>query len=167
MWVLGAVLDMSDIRDQLVDEIYITKDSFFAAGTNQIIRYTHDGNKEVYRTTIYGYQIADFSSASGTPTFLLTPRGGDFHAVKLMTLAEGSAANTVETFLQLPGEGVAAFIMNNRLVVASREKLFTYSIRAKLQSEATFERPIDAAVKLTDSILMLSSNGTYYLTTVK
>ncbi len=156
-----------NIQDQLVDEIYITSKSFFAAGTNQIIRYTHDGNKEVYRNTIYGYQIADFSSASGTPTFLLTPRGGDFHSVRLLTLEEGGAANPVETYLQLPGEGVAAFIMNNRLVVASREKLFTYSIRARLQSEATFEQPIDAAVKLTDSILMLSSNGTYYLTTTK
>ena len=156
-----------NIQDQLVDEIYVTSDSFFAAGTNQIIRYTHDGNKEIYRYTIYGYQIADFSSASGTPTFLLTPRGGDFHSVKLLTLAEGTAANAVETYLQLPGEGVAAFIMNNRLIVAGREKLYNYSIRARLQSEATFDQPIDAAVKLTDSILLLSSNGTYYLTTVR
>lgn len=161
------VIGVITIQDQLVDDVYITQKSFFAAGTNQIIRYTHDGNKEVYRNTIYGYQIADFSAASGTPTFLLTPRGGDFHSVKLLTLLEDSAPEPVETYLQLPGEGVAAFIMNNRLVVAGREKLFTYSVRAKLQSEATFEQPIDAAVKLTDNTLLVSSNGTYYLTRMK
>ena len=157
---------MMTIQNQLVDDLYITKNSVFVAATNQIFRFTHDGNKEAYRTTVYGYEVVDFSSASDNPTFLLTPRGGDFHSVKILTLAEDSAANAVETYLQLPTEGVDAFIMGNMLVVASREKLLTYSLKGKLSSEATFEQPIDAAVKLTNSILMVSSNGTYYLVKV-
>lgn len=156
-----------NVQDQLVDDVYITEASLFAAGTNQIIRYTHDGNKEVYRTTVYGYRVADFSSASDSPTFLLTPRGSDFHSVRMLTLAESSAPAPVDTFLQLPAEGIAAYIMGGRLVVASREKVFTYSLKGKLLAEATFEQPVDAAIKLTDRILMLSSNGTYYLATVK
>ena len=154
------------IQGQLVDELFITDNSVFVAATNQIIRYTHDGNKEVYRNTIYGYEPVDFSSASSSPTFLLTPRGGDFHTVKILTLAEDSAANAVETYLQLPAEGVNAFIMGSRLAVVSREKVFTYSLKGKLQSTAGFEQAIDSAVKLTDTTLMLSSNGTYYLANV-
>ena len=46
----------------------------FVICTNQIIRYIHEGNKEIYRTMIYGYEVLDFSTSSGTPTFLLTPR---------------------------------------------------------------------------------------------
>lgn len=157
---------MVTIQNQLVDDLYITQNSIFVAATNQIFRFTHDGNKEAYRMTVYGYEVVDFSSASDSPTFLLTPRGGDFHSVKILTLEEGGAAAEVETYLQLPTEGVDAFIMGSSLVVASREKLLTYSLKGKLSAEAMFEQPIDAAVKLTNSILMVSSNGTYYLVKV-
>lgn len=157
------VTGMIHVQNQLVNEIYITSNSMFVVCTNQIIRYIHEGNKEIYRTMIYGYESVDFSNASGTPTFLLTPRGGDFHTVRIMTLQEGSAAEPVETTLQLPTEGVSAFIMGSKLVVASREQLFTYSLKGKLSTTATFELPIDAAAKLDDSKLLLSSNGMYYL----
>lgn len=161
-----AITGVMNIQGQLVDRIYITDESMFVIATNQIIRYTHDGNKEVYRDMIYGYEVVDCTNASGTPTFLMTPRGGDFHTVKLLTLTEGSDANAVETYLQLPAEGVDAFIMGSKLVVASREKLFTYTTKGKLSSTATFDQPIDTAIKLNDSVLMLSSNGTYYLSDV-
>ena len=131
--------------------------------TKQIIRYTHEGNKEIYRVTIYGYKAVDFSNASGTPTFLLTTRGGDFHTVRILTLAEEDAPAPVETTLQLPAEGVSAFIMGGRLIVASREQMFTYTLKGKLSATATFEQPIDTAIKLTDAKLLLSSNGMYYL----
>lgn len=154
---------MIHVQNQLVNEIYITPNSMFVVCTNQIIRYIHAGNKEIYRTTIYGYEVLDFSFASGTPTFLLTTRGGDFHTVRILTLAEEDAPAPVETTLQLPAEGVSAFIMGSRLSVASREQLFTYTIKGKLSATATFEQPIDTAIKLTDAKLLLSSNGMYYL----
>ncbi|MDO4572338.1 MAG: DUF5711 family protein [Clostridia bacterium] len=155
------------IQNQLVDKLYLTADSIFVVGTNQIIRYTHDGNKEVYRFTIYGYEVVDFSSAGDEPTFLLTPRGGDFHSVKMLTLEEDASPDEVETYLQLPMEGVAAFIMGGRLVVASRERVLTYTLVGRLSSEANFELPVDAAVKLTDSVLLLSSGGIYYLANIR
>ena len=151
------------VQNQLVNDIYITPNSMFVVCTNQIIRYIHEGNKEIYRTMIYGYEVLDFSYSSGTPTFLLTTRGGDFHTVRMLTLAEDAAPEPVETTLQLPAEGVSAFIMGSRLSVASREQLFTYTIKGKLSATATFAQPIDAAVKLTDAKLLLSSNGMYYL----
>ena len=157
------VTGLIHVQNQLVNDIYITSKSMFVVCTKQIIRYIHEGNKEIYRTTIYGYEPVDFSNASGTPTFLLTPRGGDFHTVRILTLAEDSAPEPVETTLQLPTEGVSTFIMGSKLVVASREQLFTYSLKGKQTATATFEQPIDSAVKLTDSKLLLSSNGMYYL----
>lgn len=157
------VTGLIHVQTQLVNEIYITPNSMFVVCTNQIIRYIHEGNKEIYRTTIYGYEVLDFSYASGTPTFLLTTRGGDFHTVRILTLAEEDAPAPVETTLQLPAEGVSAFIMGSRLAVASREQLFTYTIKGKLSATATFQQPIDVAVKLTDAKLLLSSNGMYYL----
>ncbi len=157
------VTGLIHVQNQLVNDIYITPSSMFVVCTNQIIRYIHEGNKEIYRTMIYGYEVLDFSFASGTPTFLLTTRGGDFHTVRIMTLAEADAPALVETTLQLPAEGVSAFIMGSRLSVASREQLFTYTTKGKLSATATFEQPIDAAIKLTDAKLLLSSNGMYYL----
>lgn len=157
------VTGMIHVQNQLVDDIYITPNSIFVVCTNQIIRYIHEGNKEIYRTMIYGYEVLDFSYSSGTPTFLLTTRGGNFHTVRILTLAEDAAPAPVETTLQLPAEGVSAFIMGSRLSVASREQLFTYTIKGKLSATATFEQPIDTAIKLTDAKLLLSSNGMYYL----
>lgn len=157
------VTGMIHVQNQLVDDIFITPNSMFVVCTNQIIRYIHEGNKEIYRTTIYGYEVLDFSFASGTPTFLLTTRGGDFHTVRMLTLAEEDAAEPVETTLQLPTEGVSAYIMGSRLCVASREQLFTYTIKGKLSATATYQQPIDEAIKLTDNKLLLSSNGMYYI----
>ena len=154
---------MIHVQNQLVNDIYITPNSMFLVCTNQIIRYIHAGNKEIYRTMIYGYEVLDFSYASGTPTFLLTTRGGDFHTVRILTLAEDAEPTPIETTLQLPTEGVSAFIMGSRLSVASREQLFTYTIKGKLSATATFEQPVDAAIKLTDNKLLLSSNGMYYI----
>lgn len=152
------------IQSQLVDRVYFTQNSIFVVGTNQIIRYTHD-NKEIYRTTVYGYQVIDYTLAD-TPTLLMTPRGGDMHSVKMLTLSEGTEPALTETYLQLPTEGVAAYMMNGTLVVASREKVYTYTLKGKLSREASFEQPVDDAVKLTERVLMLSSNGIYYLATM-
>ena len=162
-FVQQEITGLIHVQNQLVDQIYITPDSMFVVATNQIIRYTHEGNKEIYRTTIYGYKAVDFSNASGTPTFLLTTRGGDFHTVKIMTLQEGSEASPVETTLQLPTEGVAAFIMGSRLEVVSRVNLYTFTLKGKLSATAAFEQAVDEAVKLTDTKLLLSSNGMYYI----
>ena len=161
--VKNEVSGMIHVQNQLVNDVFITPNSMFVVCTNQIIRYIHAGNKEIYRTTIYGYEALDFSYASGTPTFLLTTRGGDFHTVRILTLAEEDAPAPVETTLQLPAEGVSAFIMGGRLIVASREQMFTYTLKGKLSATATFEQPIDTAIKLTDAKLLLSSNGMYYL----
>lgn len=165
-FVKREITGMMHVQGQLSDELYITGSSMFVAATNQIIRYVHEGNKEVYRTTIYGYRAVDFSDASDSPTFLLTPRGGDFHSVRILTLAEDAEPSPVETNLQLPTEGVAAFIMGSRLVVVSREKVYTYTLKGKLSTTASFEQPVDAAVKLNDDTLLLSSNGMYYLSGV-
>jgi hypothetical protein len=161
-FVQQEITGLIHVQSQLVDEVYITENSMFVVATNQIIRYTHEGNKEIYRVTIYGYQAVDFSDASGSPTFLLTTRGGDFHTVKILTLEEDSEPSSVETTLQLPTEGVAAFIMNGRLIVVSRENVYTYSLTGNLSSTASFEQAVDEAVKLTDAKLLLSSNGMYY-----
>lgn len=162
-----ASIGVMQVQDQLVDSLYITSNSVFAAGTSQIIRYTHDGNKEIYREMVYGFKVLDFSNASGTPTFLLAPREGNMHAIKLLTLKEADASGAVETHLQLPSEGVAGYIMNGALVVVSRDKLYTYTLLGKLSSTASFELPVDEAIKLSDTMLLLLSNGTYYTAKVR
>lgn len=162
-----ASIGVMQVQDQLIDSLYITANSVFAAGTSQIIRYTHAGNKEIYREMVYGYQVLDFSDASGTPTFLLAPREGNMHAVKLLTLQESDASGAVETHLQLPSEGVAGYIMNGALVVVAREKLYTYTLRGRLSSTATLELPVDEAIKLSDTMLLLLSNGAYYTAKVR
>ncbi|MDO4492254.1 MAG: hypothetical protein Q4C53_00040 [Clostridia bacterium] len=154
------------VQNQLVEEVYITPNSLFLSGTNQIIRYTHDGNKEAYRVTDYGYRTLDFSDAGGDAVFLLTPRGGDMHSVKLLTLKEGASADTKETYMQLPGEGVSGFIMNNRLVVVAEKRLYIFSMKGKLTETANLQYPIERAEKLSDSMLLLLSNGKWYTASV-
>ncbi len=150
------------IQSQLVADMYITQNSFFIGGTNQILRYTHDGNKESYRVMVYGYRILDFSTSSSSPMFLLTPRGGDMHSVKLLTVSDSDDSLTKETYLQLPSEGVAGFLMNGSLVVVSEDKMFTYTTSGRLSETAALQYPIKNAYKLSDTVLLLESEGKYY-----
>ena len=88
------------------------------------------------------------------------------HSVKMLTLQESETADATETYLQLPTEGVAAYMMNGSLVVVSREKLYVYTLKGKLSREASIDVPVDDAVKLTEKILLIASNGTYYLVNI-
>lgn len=150
------------VQNQLVEELYITTSSIFVSGTNQILRYTHDGLKETYRVTDYGYRVLDFSRTDSEAVFLLTPRGGDMHSVKLLRLKEGESAETTETYLQLPSEGVAGFIMNGQLVVVSENRLYKYTMKGKLSETALFQYPVTSAEKLSNTMLLLESGGKYY-----
>ena len=88
------------------------------------------------------------------------------HSVKLLRITE--ADNTVtETYLQLPSEGVAGFLMNNSLIVVSREKMFTYKLDGSLSETAALEFPIENAYKLSDTMLLLESGGQFYTASVK
>ena len=154
------------IQDQLIESLYFTTDSIFAVGTNQIIRFTYD-NQEIYREMIYGYKVIDFSSGSGTPTFLLAPREGDMNAVRLLSLQEADSSGATDTHLQLPGEGVAGYIMNGSLVVLTENNVYTYSLLGKLSSEAKLEYPATEVEKISDSTVLILSGGVYYTAKVR
>ena len=150
-----------EVQDQLVEGLYFTNNSIFVAGTNQIIRYTYDGNKETYKEMIYGYEVLDFSYASGTPTFLLGPREGNMNSIRILTLNEAETSGATSTYLQLPGEGVAGYIMNGALVVVTEENLYSYTLKGSLSSTSKLDRPVQAAEKISDSLLLFLSNATY------
>lgn len=161
-----AMVGAASVQNQLVEELYITPSSIFVSGTNQILRYTHDGLKEAYRVTDYGYKVLDFSRSDDEAVFLLTPRGGDMHSVKLLRLKEAESAGKTETYLQLPGEGVAGFIMSGQLVVVSENRLYKFSMKGKLSETALFQYPVSSAEKLSNTELLLESNGKYYTASI-
>lgn len=161
-----ASIGVMQIQDQLIDSFYFTDNSIFAAGTNQIIRYNYD-NQEMYREMIYGYKVIDFSNGSGTPTFLLAPREGDMNAVRLLTLKESDSSGSTDTHLQLPSEGVAGYIMSGSLVVLTETKAYTYTLLGKLSEEASLQFPASAAEKISDTTLLVLSNGAYYTAKVR
>ncbi len=53
--------------------------------------------------------------------------------------------------------------MGSRLEVVSRVNLYTFTLKGKLSKTAAFEQAVDEAVKLTDTKLLLASNGMYYI----
>ena len=69
--------------------------------------------------------------------------------------------------MQLQSEGVASFLMNGSLIVVSRDRMFTYTLKGKLSDTALFELPVDSAHKLSETMLLLESNGLYYTASIK
>ena len=89
------------------------------------------------------------------------------HSDKHIQLSDTAVPADTETNLQLQSEGVASFLMNGSLIVVSRDRMFTYTLKGKLSDTALFELPVDSAYKLSETMLLLESNGLYYTASIK
>ncbi len=154
------------VQNQIIEKLYFTNNSMYAAGTNQIIRYS-SSNKESYREMIYGWRVLD-AYLSDTSAFLLTPRASvALSAVKVCMLAEGDVSQRQETYMQLPPDSVCACIMGGQLAVVARDEVITYSLTGTKRNTYSLEEPVNAAVKLDDSTLLLTVGNSMYTAVLK
>ncbi|MBQ9833267.1 MAG: hypothetical protein IJO48_06005 [Clostridia bacterium] len=156
-------------QHQLVESLEFTDNSIFAVGTNHLMRYNN--GSLIFRLSIYGYKVIDYSFTSSKPVFLLQPRSSDssFSTVKVCTVSEKETADDKTITIQLPHDTLSAFLMKDKVVACTADTINTYSLSGELLSKTDPEFALTAngAVKLNDSEILLYSGNDIYRYQVK
>ncbi len=158
---LGSTSGILQIQNQMVERVYFTNNSIFIVGTNQIIRYALENNRDTYRETVYGWKVLDYSNGS---SFLLSPRSsGTLGLLKVMTLAEADVSSAKQTLIQAPAGAIGAFLLADKLAIVTEKNVYTYDLSGKRLSEYTWDITVSDAKKLDNSTLLIAqeSGGLY------
>ncbi len=160
----SATTGIVTISSELAEVISFTDKSVFAVCTGNLLRFNRTGNAQAYRVIVYGYKYLDASFSGSRPLFLFVPRGSAaLNSVMLLSVDEGDVASERRVFLQLPQNALTAVVAGGKLYVYCTDAVYVYSEKGTLVSKEAFETPIDGAVKLDDSRMILSRGGVLYL----
>lgn len=156
------------VQGQLVEELCFTGSSIFAVGTKNILRYNSVGNSEVYRLLVYGWELSDFSSGGASPMFLFTPRDkANLGTVRLYCVQETEAAGEKVSTVRLPQGVHTAFLAGGNLIAVAPTEVYIYSSSGSLESTYPLENATSGAVKLSDTHILLLTEGSVSLMTLK
>lgn len=155
------------ISGELAETVSFTGESVFAVCTGNLLRFNRTGNAQAYRVVVYGYKLIDKSFSGSRPLFLFVPRdSAALNSVMLLGVDEGDVASERRVFVRLPQNALTAIVANGKLLVYCTDAVYTYSEKGTLLSTVTFETPIDDAVKLNDSYILLKRGSTLYLAAI-
>ncbi len=158
----SATSGVMQVQNQLIEHIYFTSSGIYAVGTNQLIRYSLEGNRESYREMLYGWDVMDFE-VSSNPLFLLRPRSAEKPGtVKLLTVKDADVAGTTQRLFQLPPDTVDAFMMGGKLVAVTSGGYTVYSAEGKLLNARKVAAQVASAEKIDAGTLLLKSASACY-----
>ncbi len=163
----GAMSYYPSFYEQSIERVYFTENSVFFVGTEDIIRYNLDSSRERYRVGIYGKEIMDVATSSGTVRFLLKPRGSsNHHILYTLSLAETDTPNTTMLTVYVGEDIVNAFLQSNGIRIVTRTRMISYSYSGKNTPSAdiVLDYPADAALKLNDDSFLLVSGSDCFIT---
>jgi len=159
---LGSVSGLLQLQNQLVERVCFTQNSIYVVGTNQIIRYNLENNREAYREMVYGWKVMDDTAA---PSFLLCPRsaGDTLGTLKRITCTEEDVSGTTETIFQAPTGTFSMFLMGDRMVAVTPDIIYTYNHSGEKLGEFRLPTVVEKAEKLDNSTLLLQAGSALYL----
>lgn len=159
----GSVATMSgvfSIRGQLVSNVVFTSSSIFVCGTEQLIRCDAGVSSEAWRVLTYGYRLYDSSAGGSKPLFVYRPNGDEtLSSVKLYSVLETGAADATARTVLLPEGTVSAVAARGRLYAFTADTAYEYSANGKLAGSFPLGFTCTAVTKLSDTRLLIESNG--------
>jgi len=158
---LGSVSGLLQLQNQLVERVCFTQSSIYVIGTNQIIRYALENNREAYREMVYGWKVID---ADAAPVFLLSPRseGDTLGTLKVLACTEEELSGATETILQAPAGALRMFLMGEKIVAITPDTIWYYSRSGEKLAEYRLPERVDRVEKLNATTLLLyQGNGLY------
>lgn len=163
----AATTGVITLSGELAENVSFTEKSVFAVCTGNLLRFNRTGNAQAYRVIVYGYAFVDASFTGTRPLFLFVPReSASLSSIMLLAVDEEDVASERRVFLQLPQNALTAVVANGKLLVYCADAVYVYSEKGTLLSSESFETPIEAAVKLDDTHMLLRRGSALYLAPV-
>jgi len=130
----GTTSYLPPFYDQAVERLYITDDSVFVIGTQDIFRYPILGGRgrEAYRVGIYGQRVADMMETDAGVSFLLIPRQDPQNqTLRILNVSESDESGESLVTVHLQEPFIAALFSDSVLQVYSLTKLLTFNMNGR------------------------------------
>ncbi len=164
----GALLYFPVFYDQLIEKLYITDNSIFIVGTQDIVRYELGGSRESYRVRIYGNSVVDMTIKDKMAYFLLMPENQSSNStIRLMMISEGDTSGESTMTIHINEEIVGAFLQEGVIRILSANYLYSYSYKGKAQFTIETDVSCIAAFKVDDSRIIITSENACYICKVE
>lgn len=152
------------VQGQLVEDVIFTGSSAFLSTTTHLIRFGAAASAESYREPVYGWELADYSLTGSNPLMLYRQREVEApSSYKLYSVAEGDSSAAAVAMAYPPQGMLGAFLCGNKLHMATPTHIYSYDAGGKLVSTTELDKEITAAVKLSDTHLLLTGGNALYL----
>lgn len=153
-----SMTSVKELKDQLVDQLYIIDGTVYALGTNQLIVYTSLGENEK-EIVIYGWMQEEFYML-GDPKFVYIPSNTDKNGIDIVRIIEATGD---EITINLPPDVFKVLYIQEKIYCFTQTNIYVYSGDGKFLR--SFEMPfgITDVTKAFGSFVYIIVDQTVYL----
>lgn len=134
-----SMTSVKELKDQLVDQLYIIDGTVYALGTNQLIIYTSLGENEK-EIVVYGWIQEEFYMLDA-PKFVFIPSNTDENGIDIVRIIEPSGN---ETTINLPPDVFKMLYIQEKIYCFTKTNIFVYT------GDGKFLRSFDIPFSITD-----------------
>lgn len=143
----GSPVGSIENNTQIVERVYLTADTIYASGTNNLFSYNFFGEKQ-HEALIYGWKPETASVAQTGFEIAYIPRGGSasIESAKLFS------KDLSETVMYLPQGTLGVAVTQDRFYAYTPNAVMTYQLSGELEKTTKLEYTLTGAKQLSDTL---------------
>lgn len=143
----GSPTSSIENNTQVIERVYVTSDTIFASGTNNLFSYNYFGEKQG-EALIYGWKPEVSSIGDSTLELAYVPRGSavSLEAAKLFS------NDLAERIFYLPQNTFAVAVTQNQFYAYTPNAVMTYQLSGELVKTTKLDYTLTAAKQLSDTL---------------
>ena len=155
----GSPTSSIENNTQVIEHVYVTSDTIFASGTNNLFSYNYFGEKQG-EALIYGWKPEAWSTGGAALELAYVPRGQEVS----LPAAKLFSGDLAERILYLPQKAFAVAVTQNQFYVYTPNAVMTYQLSGELVKTTKLDYTLTAAKQLSDTLAVCwDKEGKSYL----
>lgn len=144
----GAPIGSIENNTQIIERVYLTADTIYASGTNNIFSYNFFGEKQ-HEALIYGWEPTAASVTQTGFEAAYKPRS----SLASIESAKLFSKDLAETVMYLPPKTLGVAVTQNRFYAYTPNSVYTYQLSGELEKTTKLEYTLTGIKQLSDSLV--------------
>ena len=151
-----SITGIKEIKDQLIEKVYIDADEMYTMGTTHLSVYTSINTAD--RTVlVYGWMLEDINT-NDSPKFVYVPSTSDSY-IEITRIINASG----EVKINLPPSVFKILYCGEKIYCFASDKFFVYTSQGKYLRKYDFPFEIDDVRRAMEGYAFLTAGGKVYL----
>ncbi len=154
----GSITGSIEIDTQVIEKVYVTSDSIFASGTNNLLSYSYVGAKQG-DALIYGWKPAGASVDAGSLKAAYVSRA----SLATIESARIYASDLSYQTVHLPRDVFSLALSQTKLFAYTPNEIYSYTPEGKLDKSVKLDQTITAVKQLSSDIALVWDQDKSYI----